>query len=144
MHTDYYSPHTDALKPFFGEQSKIDSREKAFAFILGVLIGAILRCRSLHDKHSGSGIFPLSQLLTLTGDDLRALHDKVIRELNHTLKNTKDILESVVEESRHLHASLSRSIDLDEDTTTYFILYGISVSSSICNSDARKVKKCHL
>lgn len=133
MPTDYYSPHSDALKPFFGKQSKIDSREKAFAFILGVLIGAILHSRSHHGDHAEAGIFPLSQLLSMTGDDMRALHDKVIHELRHTPKNTRDKLEAVMEEARHLHASLSRSIDLDEETTTYFILYGISVSSSICN-----------
>lgn len=139
MLADYYSPHTDALKPFFGMQSKIDNREKAFAFVIGVLIGAILRCRSYHSDHAGSGIFPLSQLLSMTGNDLRLLYSKVMHELNCTFKNRRANLESIADEARHLNASLSRLIELDEATTTYFILYGISVSTSICNSDARKV-----
>jgi len=144
MPTDYYCPHSDALKPFFGRLSKIDCREKAFAFVLGVLIGAILHCRLPHDDHAKSKLFPLSQLLSMTGDDLRVLYDKVMHELDYGIRNSKDTVEAVVEEARHLRASLSNLSDLDEATTTYFILYGISVSSSICGSNARNVKKCQI
>lgn len=131
--TDYYLPHAEALKPFFGIQSRIDSREKAFSFILGVLIGALLHCRSHHNINAESRIFPLSQLLSMTGDDLRGLHNKVMSELINSPRKTRDNVEAVAEEARHLYASLSCLIDLDESTTTYFILYGISVSASICN-----------
>jgi hypothetical protein len=78
-------------------------------------------------------MFPLSQLLSLTGDDLWALYDKVMRELSNAPRNTRDEIEAVAEEALHLRASLSRLTDMDEATITYFILYGISVSTTICN-----------
>lgn len=133
MPADYYWPHVKALKPFFSMQSRIDSREKAFAFILGVLIGALLHCRSHHDNHTQSELFPLSQLLSLSGNDLWKLHDKVKRELeNHVPTNSRDTVKAVAEEAQHLRTSLSRHIELDDAAATYFILYGISVSATIC------------
>jgi hypothetical protein len=132
MISEYYQPHSEALKQFFGMQSRIDNREKAFTFILGVLIGALLHCRSYHDNHAGSHPVPFSQLFSISGNDLSALYDKVMRELNHAPKNSRSKVEEVMAEARHLYASLSRQIALDEETTTYFILYGISVSASIC------------
>jgi CRISPR-associated protein Csh1 len=132
MDTDYYSPRSEALKPFFGLQSRIDSREKAFAFILGVLIGALLHCRSHHDSKNESRLFPLSQLLSITGEDLKPLYYKVMGELDDVPENARAKVKGMWKEARHLLASFSCQIELDEVTTTYFILYGISVSASIC------------
>lgn len=132
MLSEYYSPHSEALRPFFGMKSRIDSREKSFIFILGVLVGALLQCRLYHDNNDASHGLPISQLLTIYGDNLWTLYDKVMSELSDP-GNACDKVEGVVVEARHLYASLSRQISMDEATTTYFILYGISASSSICH-----------
>jgi len=132
MDIAYYCPRSEALKPFFGLQSRIDSREKAFAFILGVLIGALLHCRSHHGSQNESQLFPLSQLLSITGEDLKPLYHKVTGELDDVPESIRAKVKGMVREARHLLASFSCQIELDEVTATYFILYGISVSASIC------------
>lgn len=136
--TDYYLPHLEALKPYFGVQSRIDSRAKAFAFILGVIIGNLLQSGTQHDNPTQSRLFPLSQLLTLAGDDLWPLYDRVMCALNASTKGTRDRVEVVAKEAHHLHASISGRIDLDESATTYFLLYGISVSASVCAHSSRR------
>lgn len=131
MDPDFYVPRLDILKPYFRETSRIDNKQKAFAFLIGIILGALLQDHTHTEMFAHSGMPSLSNLFVLTGRELSGLFDSLLAALPACPKEHRATVFAVVEETKHLRASLANDIDLDESATTYFILYGISVSSSL-------------
>ncbi|HOB71095.1 MAG TPA: TM1802 family CRISPR-associated protein, partial [bacterium] len=81
MSKTIYQPESESLKPYFSEESGIDSKEKAFAFVLGILFGRLLTLQGAKGVNVGSNALTWLKRLTLKGSDLPELYVKVREKL---------------------------------------------------------------
>ena len=75
-----YRPQSDRLKPYFTDESAIDSPAKAFAFLLGVLYGKLLQVQGGRGVNVGANALTWLRRLSLSGRDLPELYVKVPRK----------------------------------------------------------------
>ena len=126
--SEFYIPKLDILEPFFGVDSRIDSKAKAFAFLLGLLYGKHQEDQWQGERESYSPVFHSSKLLSLTGKDLPSLCSRLQHDLPTHCGEHQELVNAILEEVRHLQISLGNVIGLDHEETTYFLLLGFSQS----------------
>ena len=141
MTADYYQLDVDCLKPYFGPESGIDSREKAFAFILGVLYGKVMQVQAARGVNVGSNSLTWLKRLTLEGKDLPELYNKVREKLLTYGTESNDDVRTLIEELGELGNKLGNKIDLDQTATCYFILIGQSMTNKILPTKSNKQRK---
>lgn len=141
MNKNPYQPKTDLLKPYFSDESGIDTYEKAFAFTLGVLYGRLLTLQGAKGINVGANALTWLKRLTLKGSDLPELYIKTRKKLlAYDAEGNKNVRE-VIRELGHLGNILGDSIQLDNVPTNYFLLLGQSVSSEIIPSKSKEEDK---
>jgi CRISPR-associated protein Csh1 len=127
---DIPQPGSERLKPYFTEESAIDSKEKAFVFILGVLYGKLLAVQAARRVNVSANALTWLRRLSLSGKDMPDLYRKVygkILEYGRVSRN-EGVLE-ILEELGLLGTQVRHS--LDETMTCYFLLLGMSLANRI-------------
>lgn len=131
-----FRPSLKELMPYFGPESGIDSPQKAYAFLLGVLYGKVLQVQGARGVNVGANALTWLKRLTLTGRDLPHLYIKVREKLlaYETEKSAKvrDLLEELGELGVRIGDRLD---DLDDTATCYYLLLGQSLSNKILAKD---------
>ncbi|RMH34856.1 MAG: CRISPR-associated protein [Nitrospirae bacterium] len=130
-----YEPKLAELQPYFGNESGIDSPQKAFAFLLGVLYGKLLSVQGARGVNVSANALTWLKRLTLTGSDLPQLYVKIREKLlaYETEKSPK--VRSLIEEVGELGVRLGSKIELDDTTTCYYLLLGQSLSQKILKKE---------
>jgi CRISPR-associated protein Csh1 len=131
MEKNFYEPQMERLKPYFGPESGIDSPQKAYAFLLGVLYGKVLQVQGARGVNVGANALTWLKRLTLKGRDLPELYVKIREKLlAYETERSKDVRELIVEIGR-LGVQLGDKIELEETPTNYYLLLGQSLTTTI-------------
>lgn len=131
MPDEIYQPKSEALKPYFSLESALDSKEKAFAFILGVLYGKVLQVQAARRVNVGANALTWLKRLTLTGKDLPDLYVKVRGKLLAYETESNATVREIVAELGALGARIGDQIHLDDVQTCYYLLLGQSLATTI-------------
>ena len=126
-----YEPRMEALKPYFARDCGIDRREKAFAFLLGILYGKVLQVQAARGVNVTSNALTWLKRLNLSGRDLPALYNRVREKLLSYNTEASQPVRELVQEIGHLGALLGDRFDLDNTATCYFLLLGQSVAVDV-------------
>ena len=126
-----YEPESDLLKPYFRESSGINTDQKAFAFILGILYGKVMSVQGAKEFNVGTNSLTWLKRLTLNGSDLPELYNKVRGKLlaYETEKSSK--VRELISELGRLTIILGDQIILKQTECCYFLLVGQSLSVHI-------------
>lgn len=133
MGAGYYKSRLAELEPYFTPSTSIDDREKACAFLVGVLLGALFMESGGGGAATGRNLLPVG-LFDLSGPDLPELCEALCRALAECSGGRRTLVRAIAGEARHLATSLADGIELDAATTTYFLLYGCSACEAILRS----------
>ena len=133
MSDTLYKPHCAALQPYFTEETAIDSKSKAFAFILGVLYGKLMQVQAARGVNVSANALTWLKRLTLSGRDLPDFYVKVREKLlAYETEGNKEVRE--LNEELGTLGTTTKLIDLDETDTCYFLLLGQSLATTILPS----------
>jgi len=131
MEKSYYQPMMEKLKPYFGPESGIDSMQKAYAFLLGVLYGKVLEVQGARGVNVGSNALRWLKRLTLKGKDLPELYIKTREKLLAYETEKSQEVRALIEEIGILGVKIGDAIILEEVPTNYYILLGQSLTKTI-------------
>ena len=131
MEGDFYEPKMDDLKPYFGPESGIDSPEKAYAFLLGVLYGKVLQVQGAKGVNVGANALTWLKRLTLKGRDLPSLYIKIRGKLLAYETEKSAEVRELIAEIGDLGCKLGDNMELDEMPTNYYLLLGQSLTTTI-------------
>ena len=134
---EIYKPELDSLKPFFTQETAIDTEPKAFAFLLGVLYGKVMSVQAARGVNVGANSLTWLKRLTLCGKDLPELYIKVREKLLAYETEKSSSVRAVVEELGRLGSQVSSLDELGETDTCYFLLLGQSLASTILPSKSK-------
>jgi len=126
-----FEPRLPELRPYFDTDSGIDSREKAFAFLMGVLYGRLLRIQGGRGVNVGANALTYLKRLRLRGRDLPEFYLKVREKLLSYGAEGSTAVRALLGEIGDLGARLGSRIELDRTDTCYFLLLGQSVSTRV-------------
>lgn len=138
MTSNSYEPRLDSLKPYFGNESGIDTKDKAFAFLLGVLYGKVMRVQGGRGVNVAANALTWLKRLTLSGNDLPELYINVRRKLLVYGSESNETVRAFIHELGQLGVRVGNRIQLDETTTCYFLLLGQSLSTTILPPPKKK------
>jgi CRISPR-associated protein Csh1 len=131
MEGNFYEPQMEKLKPYFGLESGVNSPQKAYAFLLGVLYGKVLQVQGARGVNVGANALTWLKRLTLKGRDLPNLYIKTREKLLvYETEKSKDVRE-LITEIGNLGWRLGDNIELDEIPTNYYLLLGQSLTTTI-------------
>jgi CRISPR-associated protein Csh1 len=139
MEKAFFEPIMPELKTYFGPESGIDTPDKAYAFLLGVLYGKVIQVQAARGVNVGANALTWLKRLTLRGENLPELYCK-IREKNLAYEiegNTK--VREVLSEIGRLGAQLGDKIRLNEVQTNYYLLLGQSMTETILPTQKNKL-----
>lgn len=109
----------------------INSQEKAYAFLLGVLYGKVLQVQGARGVNVGTNALTWLKRLTLKGRDLPELYIKTREKLlAYETEKSEDVRELIKEIGR-LGVQLGDNIELEETPTNYYLLLGQSLTTTI-------------
>lgn len=134
MATIYYQPTMETLKPYFGPESGIDSPEKAFAFLVGVLYGKVLQVQGAKGVNVSANALTWLKRLTLKGQDLPSLYVKIREKMLAYGTESSEDVRMLLTEVGHLGIRLGDEISLSEVQTNYYLLLGQSMTGQILAS----------
>jgi CRISPR-associated protein Csh1 len=138
MEESFYEPEMEKLKAYFGSASGIDSPEKAYAFLLGVLYGKVLQVQGARKINVGANALTWLKRLTLKGRDLPELYIKIREKLlAYETEKSEDVRELINEIGR-LGVQLGDNIKLEETPTNYYLLLGQSLTTTILSKKEDK------
>ncbi|MCL2766843.1 MAG: CRISPR-associated protein [Peptococcaceae bacterium] len=125
-----YQPKMEALKPYFTQESGVDSYEKAYAFLLGMLFGKLMEVQGAKNVNVSSNSLTWLRRLTLKGKNLPELYNKVrVKMLEYDMESSS-VVRELLQDLGELGVKLGTNIDLDEIETNYFLLLGQSMSKT--------------
>ncbi|GAB4118307.1 MAG: hypothetical protein Kow00103_15480 [Candidatus Caldatribacteriota bacterium] len=131
MEDNFYEPKMEQLKPFFGQESGINSSEKAYVFLLGVLYGKVLQVQGARGINVGANALTWLKRLTLKGSDIPGLYIKIRQKLlAYEIEKSPQVRDLITEIGR-LGCLLGDKIELDEIPTNYYLLLGQSLTTTI-------------
>ncbi len=137
MSESSYQPNSELLKPYFGQESGIDTDQKAFAFLVGVLYGKVMQVQGAKGVNVGANALTWLRRLTLTGEDLPDFYCKVREKLlTYETESSRDVRE-VLQEVGYLGTKIGDAFDIPQTTTCYFLLLGQSVAVQVLPSGSR-------
>jgi len=138
MENIFYEPKMEKLKPYFGPKSGIDSPQKAYAFLLGVLYGKVLQVQGAKGVNVGANALTWLKRLTLKGKDLPALYVKIREKLLAYETEKSEEVRALIKEIGRLGIQLGDNIELDEIPTNYYLLLGQSLTTTILSKKEKK------
>ncbi|MEW6327035.1 MAG: TM1802 family CRISPR-associated protein [Thermodesulfobacteriota bacterium] len=131
MEDKFYEPQMERLKSYFGIESGINSPQKAYAFLLGMLYGKVLQVQGARGVNVGANALTWLKRLTLKGRDLPELYIKTREKLlAYETEKSEDVRE-IITEIGNLGWKLGDNIELDEIPTNYYLLLGQSMTTTI-------------
>ncbi|HRF44650.1 MAG TPA: TM1802 family CRISPR-associated protein [Candidatus Competibacteraceae bacterium] len=136
--TEPFEPMLPALKPYFQPGSGLNSPEKAFTFILGILYGKVLQVQAVRGVNVASNALTWLKRLNLDGRDLPELYNKVREKLLTYETEANADVRALIQDLGRLGARLGDDIHLDNTTTCYFLLLGQSVMVNVLPSSKTK------
>lgn len=131
MEENFYEPQMEQLKPFFGQESGINSPQKAYAFLLGVIYGKVLQVQGAKGINVGANALTWLKRLTLKGSDIPALYIKIRQKLLAYETEKSPEVRDLIAEIGRLGVKLGDKIELDETPTNYYLLLGQSLTTTI-------------
>jgi len=131
MEEKFYEPQMEKLKPYFGTESGIDSPQKAYAFLLGILYGKVLQVQGAKGVNVAANALTWLKRLTLKGRDLPELYIKIRQKLLAYETERSSDVRNLISEIGLLGIELGDSIDLEETATNYYLLLGQSMTTTI-------------
>lgn len=134
-----YNPNDERLKPYFAENSGINTNEKAYAFILGILYGRVLTIQGAKGVNVSANALTWLKRLTISGKDLPELHIKIREKLLAYDAEGSELVRIIINELGNLGILLGDEIKLEQIPCCYFILLGQSVSTDYF--DTKKTKE---
>ncbi len=141
MENSYYEPSMLELKPYFGPESGINSFDKAYAFLLGVLYGKVVQVQGAKGVNVGANALTWLKRLTLKGKDLPELYNKIReKSLAYEIESNVTVRQLVAEVGR-LGIKLGDNISLTEVQTNYYLLLGQSMTETVLPTKNKKEDK---
>jgi len=137
MEKEYFKPGMDELKPYFGPESGINTTEKAFAFLLGVLYGKLLQVQGARGVNVSANALSWLKRLTLQGKDLPELYTKIREKLLAYETEKSERVRSLISEIGRLGVKLGDAIKLNETQTNYYLLLGQSMMADILSGEEK-------
>ena len=131
MTREINQPTCERLKPYFTEETAIDSKAKAYAFMLGVLFGKVMQAQAARGVNVGSNALTWLKRLTLRGSDLPELYIKVREKLLAYEMEGSPGLREIVSELGELGSKTSSLKQLGDTDACYFLLLGQSLATKI-------------
>ena len=128
-----YQPQSAALKPYFTEETAIDCKPKAFAFILGVLYGKLMQVQAARGVNVGANALTWLKRLTLSGRDMPEFYIKVREKLLAYETDSNKEVREITEELGALGAC-TKLDSLSEIDACYFLLLGQSLATTVLPS----------
>jgi CRISPR-associated protein Csh1 len=123
-----FVPTLPTLQPYFKPDSGLNSREKAFTFLLGILYGKILQVQAARGVNVTSNALTWLKRLNLDGRELPELYNKVREKLlSYGVEASADVRAIIYDLGRLGGQTLGNQITLDQTATCYFLLLGQSV-----------------
>ena len=135
--TRTYRPEMAVLKPYFPEDGGIDSNEKAFAFLLGILFGRVMQVQGAKKVNVAANALTWLKRLTLTGKDLPELHNKIRAKLLSYNDEKSQAVRELVQEAGTLGSVIGDDITLNHVSCCYFLLLGQSMASRLFPGKAK-------
>ncbi|MCK4543175.1 MAG: hypothetical protein KAU17_13155 [Spirochaetales bacterium] len=135
-----YFPEGKVLKPYFSENSGINNDHKAFAFILGILYGRVMRIQGAKGVNVSANALTWLKRLTLTGRDMPELFIKVREKLLAYEAEKSSVIREIIHELGVLGCKLGNEIDLDQIQCCYFLLLGQSISNDIFPKENKSIE----
>lgn len=135
MAEKFYEPDLEALKPYFGPESGIDSLEKAYTFLLGALYGKLLEVQGARGVNVGANALTWLKRLTLTGRDLPELYIKIREKLLAYETEKSQKVRELIKEIGILGIKLGDPVELTQTQTNYYLLLGQSMAATILKKD---------
>jgi len=131
MEKGYFEPGMDELKKYFGPESGINTPDKAFAFMLGVLYGKLLQVQAARGVNVGANALSWLKRLTLQGKDLPELYIKVREKLLAYDTEKNEEVRKLITEIGRIGLKLGDNIRLNDVQTNYYLLLGQSMTVEI-------------
>lgn len=127
-----FKPSLPALQPYFQPSSGLNSPEKAFTFMLGILYGKVLQVQGARGVNVAANALTWLKRLNLDGRDIPELYNKIREKLlSYKIEKSKDV-SAVIHDLGNLGGPiLGNNIRLDKTTTCYFLLLGQSVTNDV-------------
>lgn len=126
-----FEPQMEILKPYFQSGSGINSREKAFTFLLGILYGKLLQVQGRRKVNVASNALTWLKRLNISGRDLPMLYNKTREKLlSYGTESSADV-RALIQEIGRLGALLGDNINLDSTAACYFLLLGQSIMTQV-------------
>jgi CRISPR-associated protein Csh1 len=139
---EHFEPTLPSLQPYFETGSGLDSPEKAFTFLLGILYGKVLQVQAARGVNVASNALTWLKRLNLDGRDLPDLYNKVREKLlTYEVEASADVRAIVKDLGRLGGQRLGNGIALDQTATCYFLLLGQSVTVDVLPSKAKKIEE---
>lgn len=132
-----FEPKTKELKPYLAAGG-IGTKEKAFAFILGVLFGRVMSIQAARGVNVGANALTWLKRLQLKGADLPELFIKVREKLLAYEADKSPKLRSVVRDMSNIGTEVGTDIQLSQQDTCYFLLLGQALSTDIFAKETPK------
>lgn len=137
MEKEYFKPGMGELKSYFGPESSINTAEKAFAFLLGVLYGKLLQVQGARGVNVSANALSWLKRLTLQGKDLPELYTKIREKLLAYETEKSEKVRNLIAEIGRLGVKLGDAIKLNETQTNYYLLLGQSMTTDILPVDEK-------
>lgn len=132
-----YVPEMEKLKVYFGEDCGVNSDEKSFAFILGILYGRVMQVQGARGVNVGANALTWLKRLTLSGKDLPELYIKIREKLLSYDAEKSGIVRDVIKEAGTLGNKLGDNIVLLQTSCCYFLLLGQSLAADLFSADKK-------
>jgi len=126
-----YFPEMEKLKDYFSDDCGINTDEKAYAFILGILYGKVMQIQGAKRVNVSANALTWLKRLTLTGSDLPDLYVKIRGKLLAYNAEKNEDIRAVIKEIGILGNKLGDEINLKQTSCCYFLLLGQSLTVDI-------------
>jgi CRISPR-associated protein Csh1 len=123
-----YSPEMENMKKYFSDDCGINSDEKAYAFILGILYGRVMQIQGAKGVNVSANALTWLKRLTLKGTDLPELYIKIREKLLAYDAEGNETVRAVIKEIGILGNKLGDEITLAQTPCCYFLMLGQSIA----------------
>jgi CRISPR-associated protein Csh1 len=132
-----YAPKMKEVLCYFQEGSGLNTLEKSYAFLLGILYGKLLQVQAGRGVNVTSNALTWLKGLRLTGEDLPEFYTKIREKLLVYGTEGNEKIRELLGEIAELGIQLGSPILLDRASTCYFLLLGQSVVNSVLPSKSK-------
>jgi CRISPR-associated protein Csh1 len=128
-----YTPRHEKLKTFFANTDRtagLNSQEKVYAFLLGVLFGKVMEVQGARGVNVGANALTWLRRLNITGEDLPSLYNKIREKLLTYETDSRPEVSVIIEEVGHLGIQIGVP-RLNKTDACYYLLLGQSLMKTL-------------